>query len=485
MQRQILFEINTRIWIKQLSRELGKDLNLGNIPDSVWLKIKDQGFDWIWLMGIWKPSKISQQKAREAEFLQQFERQHFPASENNHIQSSPYAIADYQPNPQLGNFNDLYKLHHQLNRLGLKLILDFVPNHTALDHPWVTKHPEYYLQIPSDKNLEKSYRPKSTNLNIAYGKDPFFEPWTDTAQLNYANIKTREAMQKTLQKIANYCDGVRCDMAMLVTNSVFKKTWQEVLQENTQTIPDKEFWQSAVKAVKNIKPEFILIAEVYWQMENQLWQQGFDFCYDKTLYDHFESKNSQNIYFYLKKISDNIQKFVHFSENHDEPRCITHFGKNALAITTFNYILPGLNLIHQGQTKGKKIKLPVQIDTAVEEKLDLDIKNYFDKLFKLNQQGLFAGKWQMLEVRGLENSDLAEGIIACQWQNGQNLTIIAINIADHSSQGHIIIKLTERGETEFYDHISKQKYQYKNQDINTYGLYVDLKPGQTHIFSVK
>jgi glycosidase len=122
----------------------------------------------------------------------------------------------------MGGDAALGRLRERLRERGLQLMLDFVPNHTGLDHPWVEDHSEYYI---SGTESDLAHTPKNyTQVKrrcgysiLAYGRDPYFPGWPDTLQLNYGNPATQEAMIAELMKIAGQCDGVRCDMATAKT----------------------------------------------------------------------------------------------------------------------------------------------------------------------------------------------------------------------------------------------------------------------------
>jgi hypothetical protein len=104
-------------------------------------------------------------------------------------------------------------------------------------------------------------RPGAT-LYLAHGKDPYFPPWTDTVQINYASREAREALIEELLRIAKLADGVRCDMAMLVLNQVFQKNWGPFIQKDA--FPKEEFWATAIPKVKKQNQKFLFLAEVYW-----------------------------------------------------------------------------------------------------------------------------------------------------------------------------------------------------------------------------
>ena len=114
---------------------------------------------------------------------------------------------------------------------------------------------------------------------LARGRDPYFAPWPDVIQLNAFAPAMRAASLETLSSIAAQCDGIRCDMAMLLTNAVFSTTWGE----RAGAQPDADFWVQIIGELKSRHPQLRLFAEVYWDYEWKLQQQGFDFCYDKKL----------------------------------------------------------------------------------------------------------------------------------------------------------------------------------------------------------
>ena len=116
---------------------------------------------------------------------------------------------------------------------------------------------------------------------LALGRDPFFPAWPDVVQLNAFSPELRAAVVETLRAIADQCDGVRCDMAMLVMNDTFAKTWDDRGGER----PADDYWPTVISAVRQTHPDFRFLAEAYWDLEWELQQQGLDFCYDKRLYD--------------------------------------------------------------------------------------------------------------------------------------------------------------------------------------------------------
>ena len=109
---------------------------------------------------------------------------------------------------------------------------------------------------------------------LGKGRDPYFAPWQDVLQLNAFSPVLSAAAVETLMGIGGQCDGLRCDMAMLISNVVFARTWDD----RSDPVPEAVYWPALIGRVKQVHPDLLLIAEVYWEMERALRQQGFDLC---------------------------------------------------------------------------------------------------------------------------------------------------------------------------------------------------------------
>jgi glycosidase len=183
---------------------------------------------------------------------------------------------------------------------------------------------------------------------FAHGRDPFFDGWSDTLQLDYSNPQVQDAMRDILVSIADRADGVRCDMAMLVLPDVFDRTWGR---------RPEEFWPRAIGRVRGKSPEFLFMAEVYWDLEWRLQQQGFDYTYDKRLYDRLREGAVAPVREHLMAGLDFQDKLARFLENHDEPRAAATFGPGAHeAAAIITYLTPGLRFFHHGQFEGRRVR---------------------------------------------------------------------------------------------------------------------------------
>ncbi|HET6768543.1 MAG TPA: alpha-amylase family glycosyl hydrolase, partial [Chitinophagaceae bacterium] len=286
-----LYQVNTRVWLTALSRELGRRATLDDIPDIALQQLKELGFDWLWFLSVWCTGELGKKISREnPQWRHDFETTLADLKEED-IAGSGFAIAGYYVDAHLGGDEALRRLRERLRKHELKLMLDFVPNHMGPDHPWVIDHPDYFVRGTSN-DLERDplnftrIENAQTDLILAYGRDPYFSGWPDTVQLDYSNPETIEAMTGELLRIAAQCDGLRCDMAMLILPEIFEKTWGRRAQL---------FWPAAIKKVRGQHPTFCFMAEVYWGFEWALQQQGFDYTYDKRLYDRLCEGNTKAV----------------------------------------------------------------------------------------------------------------------------------------------------------------------------------------------
>jgi glycosidase len=483
-----LYEINTRVWIKKN----GKDATLNSIPDEIFIELANSGFEAIWLMGVWKTcDNLIERCCFTPDLISSYSKA-LRDWEKKDIIGSPYAIDHYELNPLLGKTSDLITVKEKLNKLGLKLILDFVPNHFSAESRYIKSNPEVFLEADIEllqRDPLTFFKPDISENIFVHGRDPFFLPWTDTIQVNYFSSAARKFMIDQLINIAEYCDGVRCDMAMLPLNNVFHNTWLGVLNRFGYKRPQEEFWKEAITCVKKKFPDFIFLAETYWDLEYQIQKLGFDFTYDKQLTDRLITGDIVNIKSHLFADHYYQMKSVRFIENHDEERASVKFGKEkSLAAATVISTIKGIKLYNDGQTEGFKIKLPVQLGRQPEEKTSQRVKEYYQLLLEITKEKIFKeGNWTMLEpIPAGEGNNNFQNFLTWIWDYKNDLRIVVINYSSATSQCRLSILLdSEKENITLIDLLTGDEYLRSVKEMEKPGLFIELKGFHSHIFSIK
>jgi len=482
-----LYEINTWVWLEELSSKYGHELRLQEVPDEEWDRLANLGFDFVYLMGMWKRSLTGRQIFRtDQRNFRNFDAA-LPGWKMSDVVGSPFSIQDYTPDPRITTVEGLSEVHTRLRSRGMGLILDFVPNHTGFDHAWILRHPDRYIQGREEdfRNDPAAFylveREGDASLFVARGRDPYFPPWSDVAQLNYFNPDCRQGMIGTLKNIAQYCDGVRCDMAMLVTNEIFNRTWGRFLQP--WSAPKSEFWQEAITAL----PNFLWLAEVYWDLEWKMQELGFHFTYDKRLYDRLKEDSSGQTRAHLGAEIGYQRKLARFLENHDEPRSAATFPREKIAaVATLHATLPGLRFYHHGQLEGKKMFVPMPLAKARPEPADPQIRELYEQLLRFADAEVFhSGEWKLLEVQ-FAGDDTFQDLIAYGWRCGADNRLVVVNLGGRTAQGRV--RDAAGGAARdclFCDRLDGSEYPRALAELKNDGLYVRLAPNQAHAFDVE
>ncbi len=481
-----LYEINTWVWLAELSRSSGKKTSLSSVSPTEWDSIASCGFDAVWLMGVWQRSPAGIAIANRNQGLLEDFRRALPDFQVSDNVGSPYCVRRYIVDSQLGGTEGLAIAREQLAKRGMKLLLDFVPNHVAPDHPWVAEHSEYFIHGSSQdaKNSPGSYIAVHDQY-FACGKDPYFPAWPDVLQLNAFQPGLRQGVVETLTHIAAQCDGVRCDMAMLLLNNVFERTWGARAGQK----PETEYWDDVIPAVKRANPDFLFIAEAYWDLEWELQQHGFDFCYDKRLYDRLEHEDAESVRLHLCADLEYQEKLLRFLENHDEPRAASAFpgAKEKAAAVTIS-TLPGARMFHEGQFEGRKVRLPVFLARRPDEPLDADLQAFYRKLLKAIARPVFrSGDWTLCERSGWADNASFLNLVAWSWAYGGERYLVVTNLSDTRSEGQVRLPWIEGGGKTWIlaDLLSNVVYERNGSEMISPGLYVELEPWGYNVFDCR
>jgi hypothetical protein len=473
-----LYEINTRCWLRELSERRGQPITLGTVPIDEVMRLQELGFTHLWLMGVWSTGPRGRAHALNDPELRATYAKILPDFSDEDIPGSPYAITAYEVPPALGGEAGLSAFRELLHRHGMKLVLDFVPNHVGLDHPWVTERPELFVQSREDSPETFPQESPGEILWLGHGKDPFFPAWIDTAQLDYRRADTQAAMQGVLESVAERCDGVRCDMAMLVLREIFAKNWSQF--PCAGKVARNEFWKEAIEAVTAKHPGFLFLAEVYWNLETQIKQVGFHYTYDKRLLDLLLYHRQETLCYLASAGDAFLTHSAHFLENHDEPRIAGRMSlaeHRAAALVAFG--LPGLKLVHEGQLTGARLFTPVHFGRRPLEPFQVEIIAFYEHLFRaLAASAVGKVRFRLLKPGpAWPENPTAQNFILLQWQTaGPAFELVVVNLAPHPSQCRVVLELPQTGHPEWRlrNLLGDEEYLRRGGEMSSVGLFLDL-----------
>ncbi len=487
MQYPLVYELNARCWLRELSVRRGEVIHLANVPEEEFVNWKHLGFTHIWLMGVWEVGPRSRAESVADTALRQRCTGVLPDFTEADVMGSPFALASYTVARELGGDAGLEHFRRRLHGHGLRLLLDFVPNHVGLDHPWVAEHPEWF--VPSTVAFAEGFR-QSTSAGdfwLAYGKDPYFPAWADTVQLDHRRADVRTAMIEVMAGLSARCDGLRCDMAMLVLNEVFVETWREF--PIAELPPATEFWAEAIEAVKTASPVCLLVAEAYWDLEPRLLELGFDYAYDKRLYDHLLARAPLSAHRHLIESPPGfVRSGVHFIENHDECRIaglLTLMEHRAAALLVL--ALPGMRLLHEGQLTGARTHIPVQLVRRPVESPHPEVEALYEHLLgALAGSAVGHGEGRVLGVRraSVDNPSW-RNLVVIQWKAGSPaFDLVVVNLASQRAQCFALIDIPGLERTDWFleDQLGDERFERAGRELQARGLFLDVGPNAAQLF---
>mmetsp|Transcript_52626 Transcript_52626/g.124301 ORF Transcript_52626/g.124301 Transcript_52626/m.124301 type:complete len:560 (+) Transcript_52626:168-1847(+) len=515
-----MLQLNTRVIVHELQLQKGKKkASLDDFPESEIDGFKEAGFDIVQLGGVWQTGMFGMQRA-----LKTIESD--PLLTEDMACSSPYAIVEYKVHDDFGGDAALARLREKFKQRGIRLFLDFVPNHVAVDHPWTAEKPDY-LVAGSDEDLanEPQNYFRVGERVLAHGRDPYFDGWEDTAQLNYGHGELRSEMCKTLAKIATMCDGVRCDMAMLQCPDIMEQTWGGRLNpaDGSPRVTDP-FWPGAIKAAKAANKNFILMAEVYWGRDFELQESGFAFTYDKALYDRVVALQGDPVRLHLTADLAFQSKCIRYLESHDEERAATVLSdvKSHDAAAILAFTCPGIRSFHDGQLQGRKKRVSMHVRCRLHEPRDPQVSLIYAKLLGtvLKRPEVRDGTWTQCHTSPSmdQNPSWMNMVAHCCWDDRGHAMMVVVNFGGDHSNGHVVIppqvklgirsypipptmnytiteeeKVQELGsvqnaaaEVMLNDIWSHESYTREAKELlgEHGGMWFDMKPWQTHVFDL-
>jgi hypothetical protein len=270
-------------------------------------------------------------------------------------------------------------------------------------------------------------------------------------------------------------------MAMLMLPEIFQRTWGRAAAP---------FWPAAIAAVRQAHPGFTFMAEAYWDLEWELQQQGFDYCYDKRLYDRLRDGNAGALRAHLAAGLDYQDRLARFLENHDEPRAAAAFDwPRHQAAAVISYLTPGLRFFHQGQFEGARVHLPVHLCRGPVEPRDPAIAAFYDKLLSTIRSGGFRdGAWSLIAPQpAWDGNPTCGDFVACSWHaDGAADHVIVVNHSDHQAQCRLRLPFAGlTGRWRLVDALGSEVYERDGGELTGPGLYIDLAAWRYNVYRLE
>ena len=492
-EHPVVHEIFAWVWLEELERAAGRPLTLADVPAEVWDDVARPGIDAVWLMGVWQRSPLGAAIARTEPSMVEAQRAALPDVTDDDVVGSAYCIRDYVVDERLGGDEALAVARAALAVRGVRLVLDFVPNHVAPDHPWVTTHPALFVRGTRD-DLE---RDPSSFLEVgehvfARGRDPYFPAWPEVLQLDASSASLRGAAADVLAGLTDRCDGVRCDMAMLVLDDVFHRTWGDRASGGAAPDGGRGYWPTVIAAARAIRPDFVFWAEAYWDLEPVLLEQGFDACYDKRLYDVLaHGVPASEVRAHVAADPAVQRRTVRFVENHDEQRAATVFdGAEHRAALVAVSTLPGVLLLHEGEADGRRVRVPVTLGRRPAEAGDADLRSFVDRLLGALAGGLREGEWTLVTVEGWPDNHSADRLVAWTWAGGESPHLVVVNLSGERADGRVRAGWPNLGvdlsaDVVLDDLLTGERYVRDGSQLAADGLYVALEGHGVHLLQLR
>jgi hypothetical protein len=221
-------------------------------------------------------------------------------------------------------------------------------------------------------------------------------------------------------------------------------------------------------------------------MEWKMQELGFQFTYDKRLYDRLRENSAEPVRAHLLADVSYQSKLARFLENHDEPRAAAVFPRQRIAsVVTLFSTLPGMRFYHHGQLDGLQTFVPMPLAKAQSETTDGPIRALYEKLLRFTQADVFHnGEWRLLDVLSA-GDDTYKDIVAYRWSSGSDQRLIVVNLGSHTALGRVTEAASGVSTTyRFRDRLDESEYLRERLDINRNGLYIKLAPHHAHAFEI-
>ncbi len=531
MPNVIMMAKSTLVWLDQLSKKYQSDIHrLDQIPDQELDALRDGGFTVLWLIGLWERSPASKRIKN--------------LCGNPDAESSAYSLKGYEISGRIGGWEALFNLKERCWARGIRLASDMVPNHTGLDSDWMKNHSEYFMQqdyppFPAytyngpdlsedpdiDIRIEDHYydrtdaavtfkrtdRRTGRTSYIFHGNDGTTMPWNDTAQLDFLNPETREAVIQQIMDVARNFPVIRFDAAMTLAKRHIQRLWYPrpgtggdiagrtshgmTDEEFARRIPN-EFWREVVDRIQAELPDTLLLAEAFWMMESYFVRTlGMHRVYNSAFMHMLKNQDNKKYRDMLKATleydPDILKRYVNFMNNPDEDTAIAQFGDGDkyFGVCTLLATLPGLPMFGHGQIEGFREKYGMEYQRAYwDEKPNQDlVEEHRRRIFPLLKM-----RWLFSESRYFQLFDahdrfgnVLESVYAYTNGDDNQMTMVLYNNQYEHVEGWIkesAPKLVKEGDSRNIQTTTLAESLRLKRGVRRYFVYRNYSNGKTYIY---
>jgi glycosidase len=481
MPRLVLLAKNTYVWLDQLSKKYKRAIHhLNEIPNEELEILAQSGFTGLWLIGLWERSRAS---ARIKQLCG-----------NPEAISSAYSLFSYDIAADLGGQAAYEDLKERAWQYGIRLASDMVPNHMAIDSPWVVEHPDWFLSLEHSPFPSYTFQGPDLSANpsisikledhyynrtdasvvfqridkrsgdtryVYHGNDGTTMPWNDTAQLNYLNPEVREAIIQTILSVARRFPIIRFDAAMTLAKKHYQRLWfpepgtggtipsraeQGLTKEQFDALNPIEFWRELVDRAAVEAPDTLLLAEAFWLMEGYFVRTlGMHRVYNSAFMNMLRNEENAGYRQLIKNTlefePEILKRYVNFMNNPDERTAVEQFGKGDkyFGICILMATMPGLPMFGHGQVEGYAEKYGMEFYKAYwEEEVDQGlVSRHQREVFPLlHRRALFAGieNFHMYDLFS-GHGTVDENVFVYSNRMGDQNSLVVFNNKFSSTQG--------------------------------------------------
>jgi len=484
MPNVVMIAKTTLVWLDQLSRRYQREIRtLDAVPEEELDILASRGINALWLIGIWERSAASGRIKVKCG--------------NSEAAASAYSLFDYEIAGELGGWPALERLRERAGLRGIRLAADMVPNHTGIDSAWIRERPDLFMRrgdcpypgysfggenLSQDGRfgiwLEDHYYDRSdaavvfkrvdfgsgrTDF-IYHGNDGTGLPWSDTAQLDFLNPATREAVSERILHVARNFPIIRFDAAMVLAKKSFKRLWYPE-PGNGGDVPSRsefaksgedferafpeEFWREVVDLCARESPDTLLLAEAFWMMEGYFVRTlGMHRVYNSAFMNMLKKEENAKYRETIRNTQefdrDILKRFVNFMNNPDEETALAQFGNGDkyFGVCTMMATMPGLPMFGHGQIEGFSEKYGMEYRRAYRDERpdEILLARHEREIFPLlKRRHLFSGveNFLLFDLNG--DGGVNENVFVYANRSGSERALVAYNNAYSRADGRVMV----------------------------------------------